>query len=168
MSRMIRTIAAAATIIAVVASVTPSVGAQPYPSQPVHFLVAFAPGGVADLIARIVGQKLSERWQQPVIIENRGGAGGNIAASLAAKAEPNGYTILVTTSAFAVNPSLYKKPGYHVADFDVAGFAATTPNVIVGAQRCDRDCERREARVWLTWYRHYAASFRRTDFPFPQ
>ncbi len=109
------------------------VSAQTYPSQSVRLLVAFAPGGPADIIARIVGQKLTERWHQPVVIENRGGAGGNIAAVQAAKAEPNGTTILVTTSAFAVNPSLSSKAGYAPDEFRVAIIAATTPNLIVGA-----------------------------------
>jgi tripartite-type tricarboxylate transporter receptor subunit TctC len=83
---------------------TPGV-AQDYPNKPVKLLVAFAPGGPADSIARIIGQKLNDRWKQSVVVENRGGAGGNIAAMQAAKADPDGYTILVTTSAFAVNPS---------------------------------------------------------------
>lgn len=107
--------------------------AQTYPSQSVKLLVGFAPGGPADIIARIVGQKLSEHWRQPVVIENRGGAGGNIAAMQAAKADPNGSTILVTTSAFAVNPSLSSKAGYSPDEFRVAVIAATTPNLIVGA-----------------------------------
>ena len=76
--------------------------AQDYPAKPVKLLVAFAPGGPADSIARIIGQKLNDRWKQSVVVENRGGAGGNIAAMQAAKADPDGYTILVTTSAFAV------------------------------------------------------------------
>ncbi len=73
--------------------------------------VALAPGGPADVIARIIGQKLSERWKQSVVVENRGGAGGNIAAALTAKMDPDGYNILVTTSAFAVNQTLTKNPG---------------------------------------------------------
>ncbi|MDB5616753.1 tripartite tricarboxylate transporter substrate-binding protein [Tardiphaga sp.] len=120
---------AAATIAAVV----PANAQQPYPSQPVKLVVAFAPGGPADLIARILGQKLNEHWKQPVVIENRGGAGGNIAAGVVAKMEPNGYNVLVTTSAFAVNPSLSSKAGYNPADFNTAIVAATTPNLIVGA-----------------------------------
>jgi tripartite-type tricarboxylate transporter receptor subunit TctC len=115
-----------------IASALPA-AAQPYPSQPVKLVVAFAPGGPADLIARILGQKLNEQWKQAVVIENRGGAGGNIAAGATAKAEPNGYTVLVTTSAFAVNPSLSSKAGYSPADFTTAIVAATTPNLIVGA-----------------------------------
>ncbi len=108
--------------------------AQTYPSETVRFLVAFAPAGPADIIGRIVGTKLQQLWGQTVVIENRGGAGGNIATAQVAKAPPNGLTVLVTTSAFAANPSLYKNPGYSAKnDFVVAGLAATTPNLIVGA-----------------------------------
>src|SRR5882757_9601554 len=96
-----RWLGAAALAVALGAHIDPA-SAQTYPTQSVRLLVAFAPGGPADIIARIVGQKLTERWHQPVVIENRGGAGGNIAAMQAAKVEPNGTTILVTTSAFAV------------------------------------------------------------------
>jgi tripartite-type tricarboxylate transporter receptor subunit TctC len=108
--------------------------AQTYPSESVRFVVAFAPAGPADIIGRIVGAKLQQLWGQSVVVENRGGAGGNLAAAQVAKAEPNGLTVLVTTSAFAANVSLYKKPGYSAEkDFKVAGLAATTPNLIVGA-----------------------------------
>jgi tripartite-type tricarboxylate transporter receptor subunit TctC len=107
--------------------------AQDYPNKPVKLLVAFAPGGPADSIARIIGQKLNDRWKQSVVVENRGGAGGNIAAAQAAKADADGYTILVTTSAFAVNQTLSKTPGYAPDDFKAAGIVATTPNLIIGA-----------------------------------
>jgi tripartite-type tricarboxylate transporter receptor subunit TctC len=110
-----------------------SAQAQDYPNKPVKLLVAFAPGGPADSIARIVGQKLNDRWKQSVVVENRGGAGGNIAAAQAAKADPDGYTILVTTSAFAVNQTLSKTPGYAPDDFKAAAVVATTPNLIIGA-----------------------------------
>lgn len=107
--------------------------AQDYPTQAVRLQVAFAPGGPADIIARIIGQKLNERWNQTVVVENRGGAGGNIAAAAVAKAEPNGYTILVSTSAYAVNQTLSKAPGYTPEDFRAAAIVATTPNLIIGA-----------------------------------
>jgi tripartite-type tricarboxylate transporter receptor subunit TctC len=125
------TVAAALTALALATS--PALAQQPWPSQPVKLIVAFAPGGPADIIARILGQKLNEHWQQPVVIENRGGAGGNIAAAFVAKAEPNGTTVLVTTSAFAVNPSLSAKAGYAPEQFKAAVIAATTPNLIVGS-----------------------------------
>jgi tripartite-type tricarboxylate transporter receptor subunit TctC len=125
--------AAAAALAASVLASSTAPAQQPYPSQPVKLLVAFAPGGPADIIARVLGQKLNEQWRQPVVIENRVGAGGNIAAAFVAKAEPNGYTVLVTTSAFAVNPSLSAKAGYVPEQFRAAVIAATTPNLIVGA-----------------------------------
>jgi tripartite-type tricarboxylate transporter receptor subunit TctC len=112
---------------------TPTAQAQDYPGKPVKLLVAFAPGGPADSIARIIGQKLNDRWKQTVVVENRGGAGGNIAAAQAAKADPDGYSILVTTSAFAVNQTLSKNPGYAPGDFKAAAIVATTPNLIIGA-----------------------------------
>ena len=110
-------------------------GAQEnYPTQTVKFVVAFPAGGPTDAIARIIGQRLTEKWGQSVVIENRGGAGGNIAARQIAKAEPNGYTVLVTTSAFAVNPSLTPNAGYSPeAEFKTAIVAATTPNIIVAS-----------------------------------
>jgi tripartite-type tricarboxylate transporter receptor subunit TctC len=103
-----------------------------YPTQNVRFVVAFPAGGPTDAVARIVGQRLSEKWGQGVVIENRGGAGGNIATRQVAKAEPNGYTVLVTTSAYAVNPSLTANAGYAPdTDYKTAIVVATTPNIIV-------------------------------------
>src|SRR5262249_42509346 len=107
---------------------------EPYPSQSVRLIVAFAPGGPTDIVGRLVAQKLQEKWGQSVIVENRGGAGGNIGARAVAKADPNGYTVLVTTSAIAVNPSLSANAGYATeTDFKVVSIAATSPNLIVAA-----------------------------------
>lgn len=83
-----------------------------YPSQKMTIVVGFAAGGFADTLARFVGQKLGEKFGQPAVVENRGGAGGNTAASAVAKAEPDGHTLLVTTTAIAINATLYEKPDY--------------------------------------------------------
>lgn len=100
-----------------------------YPTKPIRLVVAFAAGGIADMMARLLGAKLSFKWSQPVIVENKAGAGGNIAAKAVALAEPDGYTFLVTTAAFAINPSLYKSPGYNIAEFLPVALTASTPNV---------------------------------------
>ena len=105
--------------------------APAWPVKPIHFIVAFAPGGPADIIARLIGVKLSEDLGQQVIVENRGGAGGNIAAQFVAKSAPDGYTALVTTSAFTVNVSLFAQPGYNPEkDFVPIAAIATQPNLI--------------------------------------
>jgi len=104
-----------------------------YPDRPVRFVVSFAPGGPADVGARIIGQALQEHWGKAVVIENRGGAGGNIATVAVARSEPDGYTVLASTSSFSVNLSYYPNPGYAASDFKVAALVATTPNIIVGA-----------------------------------
>lgn len=100
-----------------------------YPEKPVRVIVPFAAGGPADLTARLIAQKLSEQWKQPVVVDNRGGAGGNIGTVLAAQALPDGYTLLLTTSVFVCNPSLYKSTGYDpFKDFEpitLAGVSAT-------------------------------------------
>lgn len=107
-------------------------GAQgSWPERQVRFVVAFAPGGFADLIGRLLAEHLTEVWRQPVVVENRGGAGGNVAAQLMARAVPDGYTALVTTGAFAINPSLSRNPGYRPEDFAVASVVAGTPNLFV-------------------------------------
>jgi tripartite-type tricarboxylate transporter receptor subunit TctC len=88
---------------------TPSL-AQSYPTRPIKLLVSFPPGGASDLIARVIGQALSERLGQPVIVENRPGANGNVAGEATARAEPDGYTLLLGPSAlFAINPHLYAR-----------------------------------------------------------
>jgi len=105
--------------------------AQAWPTKPIHFIIAFAPGGPADIIGRLVGQKLNEILGQPVIIESRGGAGGNIGAVAVAKSAPDGYTALVTTSGFAVNVTLFPNPGYDAErDFLPVAVVAKQPNLI--------------------------------------
>jgi tripartite-type tricarboxylate transporter receptor subunit TctC len=83
--------------------------AQSYPSKPIRIVVPFVAGGAVDLLARIMGQKLSETLGQPVIVENRPGAGGNVAADTVAKSPPDGYTIFQTTNGLAISPALYRK-----------------------------------------------------------
>src|SRR5262249_31037020 len=97
---------------AVLGACLPAAAQETYPNKTVKFVVAFPAGGPTDAMARILGQRLSEKWGQGIVIENRAGAGGNIAARQIAKAEATGYAVLVTTSAFAVNPSLTSNAGY--------------------------------------------------------
>jgi tripartite-type tricarboxylate transporter receptor subunit TctC len=82
--------------------------AQGYPNRPVRIFVPFAAGGAVDTLARLVGSKLSEQFNQPVVVENRAGAGGNLAPDAVAKAAPDGYTILLTTNGLAISPALYR------------------------------------------------------------
>jgi len=106
--------------------------AQDYPSKPIRMVVPFSPGGSTDVLARIVGQKLTERSGQPVIIENRAGAGGNIGAEQVARSAPDGYTLLLGGVPHAISASLYSKLPYDLAQ-DLAAIAeiASFPSAIV-------------------------------------
>lgn len=104
--------------------------AQEWPSKPIRLVVPFAPAGPADIIARLVGQKLNEYLGQQIIVDNRAGAGGNIGAATVAKSPPDGYTVLATTSALVVNVSLYSSPGYTERDFIPVVGVASQPNMI--------------------------------------
>ncbi len=106
--------------------------AQGYPNKPVHVIITFPPGTGTDIVARTVTQKLSEFWGQPVLAENRSGAGGSIGAALVARAAPDGYTLLVDSNAHVVTPAIYAKLPYDtLKDFvDIAPLAGG-PNVLV-------------------------------------
>ncbi len=115
---------------AVVALVAAAAHAQtPYPDRPVRFVVAFAAGGYADAVARLVGQKLGERLGESIVVENRGGAGGNLATRQVSAAKPDGYTLLVHTTAFSINPTLYRSPGYEIKSFVPVAYTVSTPGV---------------------------------------
>jgi tripartite-type tricarboxylate transporter receptor subunit TctC len=107
--------------------------AEGFPEKAPRFIVGFTPGGPSDIIARALGQKLSDSWGRQVVIENRPGAGGNIAAELAAKSAPDGYTwLLGNNSILATNQSLYKKLAFDpVADFAPVALVAIQPNILV-------------------------------------
>jgi tripartite-type tricarboxylate transporter receptor subunit TctC len=112
--------------------VTPA-AAQPYPSRVVKLIVPQTPGGATDVFARKIGQLLSEKWGQPVVIENRAGAGGVVGTDVVAKSAPDGYTLLVTyAGSQAINPSLYQKiPFDSVKDFQTVATLASTPFVLI-------------------------------------
>jgi tripartite-type tricarboxylate transporter receptor subunit TctC len=107
--------------------------AQSYPARPVRIIVPFPPGGGADTLGRIVGQKLSELWGQQVVIDNRAGAGGNIGTGMAARAVPDGYTFAVTsTGIMAINPFLYKEIPYDpIKDFAPVTMGMFFPHVLI-------------------------------------
>ena len=102
---------------------------QQYPTKPVRVVVAFAPGGLADGVARMIGQKLGEKLGHPVVIYNRGGAAGNIAARIVAAAPSDGYTLLVNTAAMSINVSLYRDPGFGFKNFVPVALTASTPGL---------------------------------------
>ena len=118
-------------VIALVVLGACEAGAQTYPARDITFVVAFAPGGVADTLARFVGKGLSERLGRTVIVENRGGAGGNIAAAAVARAAPDGYTLLVTTTAVAINETLRPNKGFAASDLKPIAIVASSPEALV-------------------------------------
>jgi tripartite-type tricarboxylate transporter receptor subunit TctC len=103
-------LAAGATVLA---AVSPFAWAQTYPARPVHIIVGLAPGGTTDIVARLIGQSLSERLGQPFIIENRPGAGSNVAAQAVVNAAPDGYTLLLVNAANVINVALYEKLNFN-------------------------------------------------------
>jgi tripartite-type tricarboxylate transporter receptor subunit TctC len=119
--------ALAAMLIALVAT------AQPYPGKPIRIIAAQSPGGASDLFARVIGQKFTETWKQPVVVETRPGAGGAIGTEYVAKSPPDGYTLLLAAAGqLVINQSLYPKLGYDpVKDLAPAGFFASSPLLLV-------------------------------------
>jgi tripartite-type tricarboxylate transporter receptor subunit TctC len=110
-----------------------AVAAQGYPSKPIRLVVPYPPGGPLDIMARAIGQKLTEAWSQPVVVDNRAGAGGNIGADLVAKSPADGYTLLMgAVATHAINPTLYGKIPYDpVKDFSPVALVAQVPNILV-------------------------------------
>ena len=129
----VATVATVATVAAALAlpGAAQAQGAAGYPSKPVRIIVPFPPGIPLDVILRVVGQRLSTALGQAVVIENKPGAGGNIGAEFAARAPPDGYTLLGTASGFVANPSLFSRPGYDPQkDFTPIAGLIRTPGVL--------------------------------------
>ena len=102
-----------------------------YPTRPIRFIVPLVPGGAADILARALGQKLADRLNQAVVIDNRPGAGQTVGTEIAARAAPDGHTILIAASAHTINPSLWKLRYDSNKDFSAIGMVAMVPNVFV-------------------------------------
>jgi tripartite-type tricarboxylate transporter receptor subunit TctC len=112
----------------------PAAHAQSWPTKPVEFVVAFTPGSAVDIVSRVVSAKLSEYWGQPVVNENKSGAGGSIGSAMVARAAPDGYTLLVTSNAHTVNPAIFAKLPYDtLKDFTEITPFAEQPNILVVA-----------------------------------
>ena len=106
--------------------------AQDYPSRPIHMIVPYPPGGGTDIVARVITEPLGQALGQPIIIDNRGGAAGNVGTEAAARATPDGYTMLFTLSSHTINPKLYAKLPFDVErDFVPIGLAANIPQILV-------------------------------------
>jgi tripartite-type tricarboxylate transporter receptor subunit TctC len=119
--------------VLLVAGAAATVQAQTYPSKPIRMIVPFPPGGTTDILARAIGAELTKAWGQPVVIENRPGAGGNIGSEAVARSPGDGYTLLMgTVGTHGINPSLYKKMPYDaVKDFAPVTLVALVPNILV-------------------------------------
>src|SRR5258706_10896808 len=106
--------------------------AQSYPAKPIRIVVGFTPGGTTDILARELGARLQESWGRSVVVDNRPGAGGNIGADVVAKALPDGYTLLLSTNAFAINPALYSKMPYDtINDFAPITLIGSVTNIFI-------------------------------------
>ena len=121
-----------ATAAAALSAVSCPVFAQAYPARPVHWLVGFTPGGASDIFARLMGQWLSDRLGQQFIIENRTGAGTNVATEAVVRASPDGYTLLLSSPANAIYATLYDKLNFNfIRDIAPVASLARAPNVMV-------------------------------------
>src|SRR5690242_2156895 len=130
--RFVKTVGALVAGVAAPALVGRRIAFADYPDRPVKFVVANTPGGPSDIIARIVTAELDQSTGKTFIVENRGGAGGNIGMEYVARANPDGYTILLATNAFSVNYGLYNQLPYDpYKDFVAVSELATTPNTFV-------------------------------------
>ncbi|MBL8386391.1 MAG: tripartite tricarboxylate transporter substrate binding protein [Burkholderiales bacterium] len=141
-----------ATLILLAAALAPAAFAQPFPAKPVRLVVGFPPGGESDIIARLVGQKMGEGLGQAVVVENRPGASGTVAAAAVAKAPADGYTLFFVTSGHAVNTTLFASLPYDAAkDFAAVSGIAAMPVVVMvnpaAAQRTSLSALIAEARA---------------------
>lgn len=119
-------------LLAAICLIALPLSAQTYPTQPIKIVVGFSPGGVPDIAARIIGQHMSENWKQPVVVENKLGAGSNIAAQLVANAPSDGYTLLSVSSAFAISPAIYSTLAFDpIKDFSGITLTATGPALVL-------------------------------------
>ena len=116
-----------------IAAMSPVLAQDNFPTKPVKIIVPFAPGGATDITGRLIGEKLQAKWGQPVVIENRPGAGGNIGANIVAQSAPDGYTLVLgVTGSHGINISLHKKMPYHpLKDFEPITQATVYPNAVV-------------------------------------
>src|SRR6266702_451990 len=121
-----------AFLFAALAAAAGSAQAQSYPTRPIHLIAPYAPGGIADIAARLIGQKLTEAWGQQVVVENRPGANGFIGVTAVTRAAADGYTLLVATAGdVTINPVLFKKVPYDVAgDLIPITMLSDTPTVL--------------------------------------
>ncbi|MGE5253896.1 MAG: Bug family tripartite tricarboxylate transporter substrate binding protein [Planctomycetaceae bacterium] len=123
-----------AALAALVICVTPALAQQSFPTKAVRLLIPYPPGGAVDILGRTLGDELSKMWGQPVVIENRPGAGGTIASQVEAKAAPDGYTLIIVASGHAINPYLYKKLPYDTfKDFTPISLLGSSPNMMLVA-----------------------------------
>ena len=121
-----------ALLAAIAVATGPGAGAQPYPGGPLRIVVPFTPGGGTDILARVIGQKLTESWGQPVVVDNRAGASGTVGTAVVAKAAADGHTMLIVPAGYAGNPSLYKRLPYdHTRDLAPVSWLASGPLVLV-------------------------------------
>ena len=112
--------------------------AQAYPTRPVRIIVGFPAGGPADIVARLIGQWLSERLGQPIIVDNRPGAGGNIGTEIVVRAPPDGYTLLMALAVNAINATLYDKHSFNfIRDTAPVASIASTPHIVEWLARLD-------------------------------
>jgi tripartite-type tricarboxylate transporter receptor subunit TctC len=126
----------AALLAAALALANPAARAQTYPARQITLIVPFAAGGSNDMIGRVIGKKLSEIWGQPVVIDNRPGAGGVIGSSAVAAAAPDGYTLLLVSSTFTINPAIKKSmPFDTIKDFAPVAFIARSPLLLVASNQ---------------------------------
>lgn len=138
MNRNCRAVVAAVGVLTVVGMLTPTTTAQEmnYPSRPIKLMVGASPGGTTDTMARAIAQEMTVAMGRPVLVENRPGAGGNLAADAVAKAPPDGYTLLVSFTSHTINATLYPKlPFDPITDFTPISMIATVPSLLVGNQK---------------------------------